>query len=75
VIGTGATGFIAGGPVGAVALGIGAGAAMDGVYSVATNTPQGYIDEKLKLVDNPPAGKFSLSSIFFLDRFCCRRLF
>ena len=54
-MGAGAGGFLVGGPVGAV----GAGAAMDTVYTAATDTPQGYYAAIDKVVKNPTADKFS----------------
>ena len=48
------------GPVGAVAAGIGAGAAMDTIYTVATDQPQGYVAAVTTMVENPSAGRFFL---------------
>ncbi|CAF1493853.1 unnamed protein product, partial [Didymodactylos carnosus] len=58
VMGAGAAGFLVGGPVGAVGAGIGAGAAVDGVYTAATDKPHGYVAAITNLVDNPSAGGF-----------------
>ncbi|CAF1157176.1 unnamed protein product [Didymodactylos carnosus] len=56
VMGAGAAGFVAGGPVGAVGLGVAAGAGMDSIYTVATDTPQGYVAAVKNVVENPSAG-------------------
>lgn len=64
VMGAGAGGFLVGGPVGAVGAGIGAGAAMDTVYTVATDTPQGYYAAIDNMVKNPSADKFFTPLLF-----------
>ena len=58
VMGAGAAGFCVGGPVGAAAAGIGAGATMDGIYTVATDQPHGYLAAVSNIVDNPSAGVY-----------------
>lgn len=48
--------MLVGGPVGAVVAGIGAGAGMDAVYSVATDQSQGYYAVIQNVGKNPSAG-------------------
>lgn len=61
-MGAGAGGFLLGGPVGAAAAGIGAGAAVDSAYTIATDKPHGYIAAVESVVENPSAGVFSLKA-------------
>ncbi|CAF1354106.1 unnamed protein product, partial [Didymodactylos carnosus] len=63
VVGAGAGAFLVSGPIGAAAAGVGAGAAMDAVYTAATDRPHGLIAALDNLEKTGSPGEFFDSGV------------